>query len=71
MTTAGELRNWLARFNPDDPVGIDEGGLTLHAINVPISYYPDDYYEVGGIPEEIMLELKHEIETRTLKGLPL
>lgn len=47
-TTVKELREWLKRFDENELVAIDEGGLTLEA-------YEEDsdvYLEIGGWPLE-------------------
>lgn len=44
-TTVGELCEWLQRQGWNDPVGVDEGGLTLRCPQT------GAYFEVGGLPE--------------------
>lgn len=52
-STIKELRTWLAQFNEDRLVGVDEGGLTLVVIDddtLGLDVQPQ--YELGGLPEE-------------------
>ena len=42
---ARDVINWLRTLEPDDEVGIDEGGLTL------VVKGSEAYYEIGGMPE--------------------
>ena len=44
--TKKELIEWLNGLDDDDLVGIDDGGLTL------VVEDKEDYYEIGGIPEQ-------------------
>lgn len=45
MICVADLRKWLKTLPASEYVGIDEGGLTLRAVNGPA------YLEVGGIPD--------------------
>ncbi len=40
-----EIKDWLDTLDPDDGVGVDEGGLCLV-----VEGEPDCYLEIGGIP---------------------
>jgi hypothetical protein len=44
MLNATEVRAWLATLPDDALVGIDEGGITLQALD------SDAYLDVGGMP---------------------
>ena len=45
------LQVWLARISSQNFVAIDEGGLTLVALD-PDGKETGDYLEIGGTPEE-------------------
>lgn len=51
MLPAFQIQEWLNTLEPDAPVGIDEGGLTLiaHDLN---NEPTGAYLEVGGISNE-------------------
>ena len=44
--TKKELIDWLNSLDDDDLIGIDDGGLILTVGG------KEDYYEIGGLPEE-------------------
>jgi len=44
--TVKEIQEWLATLDPDDSVGIDEGGLEL------VAEKDGAYFEIGGIDED-------------------
>lgn len=45
--TVKDVQEWLSTLDPEDEVGVDEGGLTLQSVN-------EEYarLEIGGLPEE-------------------
>lgn len=44
MMSAQELIEWAQSLNPDDQVGVDDGGLTLRV------YGGGNWLEIGGLP---------------------
>lgn len=46
--TVKDIKEWLDNFNPNEHVGIDEGGLSLRIVEDMYCYF-----EIGGIPEGI------------------
>ena len=48
--TKRELLDWLGTLADDQEIGIDDGGLTLQALDSPDG--DAAYLEVGGLPEE-------------------
>jgi hypothetical protein len=46
MMRAKEVQEWVASFDSDDAVAIDDGGLTL----VVVGREDEAHLEVGGIP---------------------
>ena len=45
--TVKDVVAWLSTLDPEDEVGVDEGGLTLQSVD-----QPEAYLEIGGLPEE-------------------
>lgn len=43
-----DVRLWLAEFDAEDEIAIDDGGLALVSVAAPTEYY----IEIGGIPED-------------------
>jgi type II secretory pathway component PulM len=41
-----EILRWLNTLDPEQEVSVDDGGLTLV-----VTDYPDEYLEIGGIPD--------------------
>jgi hypothetical protein len=42
-----KIREWLDSLRDDQEVGVDEGGLCLEVVDA-----PEEYLEVGGLPED-------------------
>jgi hypothetical protein len=51
-STVKELRTWLDQFEPDELIGVDDGGLMLQVIDdEPYGLKIQPYFEIGGISE--------------------
>ena len=46
-----EIQRWLSTLHPTDRVAVDDGGLTLVALDSG-GLETGAYYEIGGVPEE-------------------
>lgn len=46
MMSVRELREWLSTLDPDDSVGVTDGGLALATED------GESWVEVGGLPED-------------------
>jgi len=49
------LREWLATYEDTASIGIDDGGLCLRVFEED-PYNEVGYFEIGGIPEENIME---------------
>jgi hypothetical protein len=49
--TVHEIQDWLSQFDDDEEIGVDDGGLALQ-----LTTDPEQFFEVGGVPEIEELE---------------
>jgi hypothetical protein len=50
MMTIHDVHEWLARLDPNNNLGVDEGGLTLVEVD-PTGRLTGQCLEIGGVPD--------------------